>query len=199
MRIVRKAHDNPETLLFHIRTEEDTWGRVEELAVNSHPSAASQHLRAFYAVELMYHKALPMVMWSAGNKEMHQEFSNLRFERSLLGLEQLEEKLQHAKRHIGARRTVMAVKRSKSNNSQQVVALLDRPSTILQNCQQSVEILRRCLRRDEVKGLTRLGELLGDSLLKLSEDPTVVSGYLSSILQITPDNSASPWQIKFLD
>ena len=142
---------------------------------------------------------MPMVMWSAGNKEMHQEFSNLRFERSLSGLEHLQEKLRYAQRHIGARRTVEAVKRSKANNSQQVVALLDRPSTILQNCQSAVEILRRCLKRDDVKGLTRLGELLGDSLLKLSEDPTVVSGYLSSILQITPENSVSPWQTKFLD
>jgi len=181
-------------LLFNILTDDDIWSGIEDLASHSYPNEATQHLRAFYAIELMYYQVLPMALWAAGKQAMHAEFSALRFDRSVSGLENLELKLLRARRHIGARRTVMAVKRNKTNNSQQVVALLERPTSILDNCQKAVDTLKRCLRKDEVKGLRQVGELLGNSLLKLAEDPTTISGYLSTMLQVTSENPISPWQ-----
>ena len=64
LHIIRQSRDTSPALFSIFVGEEDNWGELEEEARTNAPSIESQRLRAFYAIEVIYHELLPQLFFS---------------------------------------------------------------------------------------------------------------------------------------
>jgi len=192
---VRLAQDTSPTP-FNIFTEEDYWGDLEEQSRTNAPSNESQRLRAFYAIEVIYHDLLPQLFFSISDPEFQRAFMELRASRSVEGLDELLGVIQRFKRKTGARRTILKIKGNKKDNSQQLAELLKRPNKVLEACSSAAEALKKSLRSDQVRGLTTVGQSLASSFIESSESLDNIQGHLVTLLTITTGKAVTPWNRK---
>jgi len=194
LHIVRQSRDTSPTL-FNF-SEEDKWGELEEEASANAPSNESQRLRAFYAIEVIYHELLPQLFFSISDPDFQRAFMELRASRSVEGLDELLGVIHRFKRKTGARRTILKIKGNKNDNSQQLAELLKRPNKVLEACASAVEALKKSLRSDQVRGLSTVGQALANSFIESSESQDSIQGHLTTLLTITAGKAVTPWNRK---
>lgn len=184
----------PDELVFVLSDTESEWVELEELIRASHPTKPTLHIRAFSAIEWVYLRSIPTLLFAVGRKDIYEIFEGVEIPRSLEGLTALRGLLGRARKKTGALRTVMAIKRERTNSSQQQVALLEKPNSLILACERAVEVLSHSLRNDDVRSLHRLGTLLGESFTYMTEGPEEVQSHIRTLLSVTADNPESPWQ-----
>jgi len=192
LHIIRQSRDTSPALFSIFVGEEDNWGELEEEARTNAPSIESQRLRAFYAIEVIYHELLPQLFFSISDPDFQRAFMELRASRSVEGLDDLLGVIQKFKRKTGARRTILKLKGNKADNSQQLAELLQRPNKVLKACESAAEALKKSLRSSNV-GLSVVGSALGHSLVESSETLDNIQNHLVILLTITTRKAVSPW------
>lgn len=184
----------PTELTFVISDAESEWRDLEQLIRASNPSKATLHIRGFSAIEWVYLRTIPTLLFAVGRKDIYEIFEDVEIPRSVDGLAALTGLLDQAHRRTGALRTVLAVKRERTNSSQQQSALLEKPNKLIADAARAVEVLSHSLRNNDVRSIHRLGALLGQSYIDMAEGPSEVQSHLRSLLSITMDAPESPWQ-----
>lgn len=180
--------------LSMFRSNEEEWAEVEDMAADSNPIPETQRLRAFYALELTYHNILPQLFLTASDPRMHGVFLSLRAQRSITGLDELIELSARYKRRASAKRTSVALKDEGRDNSAQVVDLLKRHVTIVDQLVTSASKLRSSLKTHTTASLKVVGANLGRALFEANESESDVINQVHIILTINSRNAVTPWK-----
>lgn len=173
---------------------DEEWQELESTARDSNPAPESQWLRAFYALELTYHSILPRMFFTASDSQMQKMFLELRADRSVEGLNALIAVGEKYKKRAAAKRTTIAIKDVRQDNSAQIVDILERHLTIVGWLLSSAQNLKSCLRQRKTSGLTSIGVGLGEAFSFAGESDNAVQSHMQTVLRINPQNAVSPWK-----
>lgn len=176
------------------RSYDEDWEELEEVARGSNPSPTTQRLRAFYALELVYHDVLPQLFFTASDSQMHSAFLSLRAARSLDGLNDVIKLGEKYKRRASAKRTTVALKDEGRDNSAQVVDLLKKHVIIVDQLVKSAHKLRAVLRVHDSSKLVSIGVGLGRALFQASVSESEVADRIHTITTINQKNAVTPWK-----
>lgn len=179
--------------LFHLDNAFD-WDEFRRSAAESGPTPESCLLRAFYAFELIYHRILPRMFFTANDPQMQSAFLALRSPRSIEGLKEVLELSERYKRRVAAKRVSTAIKDNRSDNSAQVQDVLQKQEQIVDALVGSAQTLKTCMRHKATTGLTLVGNSLGESFHLSGESDHTVQAHLTVLLKINPQNAVTPWK-----
>jgi len=172
---------------------EDDWNELRQRAKESVPSQESRWLRAFYALEVIYHHILPRMFFTVSDARMQSLFLNLRTRRSVEGLDELISVCEKYEQRASAKRTTLAIKDSGADNSSQLIDVLERQLLIVSSLPPSARALKACLCRRHESGLMRIGSELGRAFHLAGVSDEVVQTQVEAILKITTKNAMTPW------
>lgn len=178
--------------IFHLDNE-DEWDDLKQRARESTPSQESKWLRAFYALEVIYHHILPRLFFTVNDARTQSLFLNLRAGRSVEGLNDLIDICEKYEQRASAKRTMVAIKDSGADNSSQLIDVLAKQLLIVTALSVSAKTLKTCLRHRTTIGLQNIGAELGKAFHLSGVSDEVVQTHVETILKITPNNAATPW------
>jgi len=179
--------------MFLLFDNEDTWRELEEMAKERRSTYAEDLLKAFYALEYIYHKLIPISFMSLNNMSgVRSAFMDMRFERSSYGLKELKQALDNADRHLSSRRVAAAMRGNGTNSSEQVAGMLHRPLKLIELCGEAATRIKASLNKDHFNPHS-VGVRLGDALNVSKSNIDEVESVLRTILDITKERAHHPW------
>lgn len=172
-------------------TEEEDW---EELlkAARGNITPGTVRARAFFVVELIYTELLPLQFMSVSLPDVQRELMDLRFPRTPDGMKAVVEAAAKYKRRFAAREAIARIK--KDNRDIQLGFGLAKPVEALGKLAQVCEVVGGCLRRDDLKGMTIVGQTLGWFLVNSSQPPLEAETLVRALLSVDASNPIYPWQ-----
>ena len=158
-------------------------------------SQASQRLRAFYCLEVMYHLLLPRELSLAGARD--SSFSE-GFPRTREGLDQLLAALEALKKRMVVAATESDMVGVKADSTRPDAGALkrkglDRVTILVGHIERTVGYVKTCLRQEEVS-VASVGEIFAEVLHYANEtlDQCVHHGRI--LLNISEETGITPWQ-----
>lgn len=169
----------------------DHFEEVKREAKVCDPSPETVRLRAFFALELIYTETLPKVYFAASIEDIQKFLQEIRTPRTVEGLQTLKSRLEQAKKKSAARAALIKLRGDKNPMSG---AMMTNPLVMLDRLVELCDVLTGCLRRDDLKGMTLIGDFLGHSFYEMNEVSMELELIARVLLSINSKNPLHPWE-----
>ena len=166
------------------------WQDLEEEAATNRVSEEQTLLRAFFALEVIYSDLLHRQAFIANadySDVLREHFCGLKVERSPSGLKELLGHIHAYTNKAKAAVVTIVIK-------QQPSAHLKSPIRTLEILAHSCEVLSGCLRRNDFKCITLVGEDLAECLAETCIDDSYVEELMKVLLTVGVDNPIHAWE-----
>jgi hypothetical protein len=167
---------------------EDDWQDLLVEACAHRPTTETIHLRGLFSVELVYSELLPRQLLASSLSEAQRELKELRIDRTPAGMEELKALAERYRRKLGARMAFSSITRELCTGAA-------KPESTLGRLVRTCDILAGCLRRNDTKGVTLVGEHLAQSLYESPLPLTDVERAFRGILSVSASNPIHPWEV----
>ncbi len=152
------------------------------------PTAQTQALRAFFALEYLYFHLLPYMIQCSEHLRWKQNFQE-QYDRSTEGLELLLRMCDQAERRIAIDKGTMAL--MDRDQPGHKTATMDKPLPMLRAVKASAEVLVAFTRTGKTS-FSRVGDQLGQALVSTNQSVERCTDVIRTLLTISIHNPVSP-------